>query len=118
MTKKLLWAAIFAPLFFVHSLRAQVNFQNSNLPIVVINTMGQVIPDEPKIMANMGVIYNGPGQRNFLNNPFNAYAGSIGIELRGSTSQDLSDKKPYAVETRNADASNLNVALSGHALRK
>ena len=113
MTKKLLWAAIFAPLFFVHSLRAQVNFQSSNLPIVVINTMGQVIPDEPKIMANMGVIYNGPGQRNFLNNPFNAYAGSIGIELRGSTSQDLSDKKPYAVETRNADASNLNVALLG-----
>lgn len=113
MTKKLLWAAIFAPLFFVHSLRAQVNFQSSNLPIVVINTMGQVIPDEPKIMANMGVIYNGPGQRNFLNNPFNAYAGAIGIELRGSSSQDISDKKPYAVETRNADASNLNVALLG-----
>ncbi len=113
MTKKLLWAAIFAPLFFVHSLPAQVNFQSSNLPIVVINTMGQVIPDEPKIMANMGVIYNGPGQRNFLNNPFNAYAGSIGIELRGSSSQDISDKKPYAVETRNADASNLNVALLG-----
>jgi hypothetical protein len=113
MTKKLLFAALPAFLLSVSVLRAQVNFQSSNLPIVVINTMGQPIPDEPKIMANMGIIYNGPGQRNFVNNPFNAYAGAIGIELRGSTSQDLSDKKPYAVETRNADGSNLNVALLG-----
>lgn len=113
MTKKLLLSALLAPLLSVYVLRAQVNFQSSNLPIVVINTMGQTIPDEPKITANMGIIYNGPGQRNFVNNPFNAYAGAIGIERRGSTSQSLSDKKPYAVETRNADGSNLNVALLG-----
>ncbi len=93
--------------------QAQVNLQSSNLPIVIINTFGQEIPDEPKIMANMGIISNGPGQRNFLNNAFNAYFGSIGIERRGSTSQFLSDKKPYAVETRNADGTNLNVALLG-----
>ncbi len=94
-------------------MQAQVNLQNSNLPIVVINTFGQVIPDEPKIMANMGIIDNGPGQRNFINQAFNSYFGSIGIELRGSSSQDLSDKKPYGVETRNADGSNLNTALLG-----
>ena len=94
-------------------MQAQVNLQNSNLPIIVINTFGQVIPDEPKIMANMGIIDNGPGQRNFLNQPYNSYFGSIGIELRGSSSQDLSDKKPYGVETRNADGSNLNTALLG-----
>lgn len=93
--------------------QAQVNLQNSNLPIVVINTFGQPIPDEPKIMANMGIIDNGPGQRNYLNQAFNSYFGSIGIELRGSTSQSLSDKKPYGVETRNADGSNLNTALLG-----
>ena len=92
---------------------AQVNFQSSNLPIVVINTFGQSIPDEPKIMANMGIIDNGTGQRNYLNQSYNSYFGSIGIELRGSSSQDLSDKKPYAVETRNADGSNLNTALLG-----
>ncbi len=52
MTKKLLFAALPAFLLSVSVLRAQVNFQSSNLPIVVINTMGQPIPDEPKIMAN------------------------------------------------------------------
>lgn len=104
---------LFAALLFIAGAQAQVSFQSSDLPIVVINTFGVEIPDEPKIMANMGVIYNGPGQRNFLNNSFNAYSGAIGIELRGSTSQGLSDKKPYAVETRNADGSNLNVTLLG-----
>lgn len=105
--------ALFAALLLLAGARAQVNLQSSNLPIVIINTFGQEIPDEPKIMANMGIIYNGPGQRNFITNPFNAYAGFIGIERRGSTSQFLSEKKPYAVETRNADSSNLNVALLG-----
>lgn len=104
---------LFAALLLLAGAQAQVSFQSSDLPIVVINTFGVEIPDEPKIMANMGIIYNGPGQRNFLNNSFNAYSGAIGIELRGSTSLALSDKKPYAVETRNADGSNLNVALLG-----
>jgi hypothetical protein len=40
---------------------AQVGFTSSNLPIVIINTNGQYIPDEPKITAQMQVIYNGPG---------------------------------------------------------
>ena len=36
----------------------------SNLPIIVINTFGNPIPDEPKITAHMGVIDNGPGALN------------------------------------------------------
>ncbi|MBC6949666.1 hypothetical protein DWB58_17200, partial [candidate division KSB1 bacterium] len=44
----------------------KVNFTSSNLPIVVIDTHGQAIPDEPKIAADMGIIYNGPGVRNNL----------------------------------------------------
>ncbi|HEX7358119.1 MAG TPA: hypothetical protein VF270_10460, partial [Ignavibacteriaceae bacterium] len=43
-----------------------VEFTSSNLPIVVINTNGQIIPDEIKITADMGIIYNGEGVRNFL----------------------------------------------------
>lgn len=39
---------------------SQVTFTSSNHPIVVINTHGQTIPDEPKITADMGVIDNGP----------------------------------------------------------
>ena len=58
----------------------------SDLPIVVINTGGQGIPDDPKIMADMGIIWNGPGVRNHITDPFNHYAGKIGIERRGTSS--------------------------------
>lgn len=94
--------------------KSQVSFQSSNLPIVQITTNnGEFIPDEPKISAQMTIIDNGPGQINHLSDPPNHYNGYIGIEMRGSTSQLLSDKKPYAVETRNADGEDLAVALLG-----
>ena len=54
---------------------AQNNLTSSNLPIVVINTGGVAIPDEPKIMATMGIINNGPGLVNQLTDPFNEYFG-------------------------------------------
>ena len=47
----------------------------------------------------MGVIYNGEGVRNYLTDPYNNYNGKIGIEIRGSSSQQF-PKKQYAVETR------------------
>ena len=47
-----------------------VLFTSSNLPIVVINTNGQMIPDDYKITADMGIIYNGEGVRNYLTDPF------------------------------------------------
>lgn len=87
-------------------------FSSSNLPIIVIDTHGQRIPDEPKISAEMGIIYNGPGLRNNLSDPFNNYAGKIGIEVRGSTSQSF-PKQQYAVETRDAQGENLDVSLLG-----
>ncbi len=89
-----------------------VNFESSNLPIVVINTHGQTIPDEYRIIADMGIIYNGPGQRNHVNDPFNNYDGKISIELRGSSSQ-MFPKKQYALETEDAQGENLNVSLLG-----
>jgi hypothetical protein len=46
-----------------------------------------VIPNEPKIEADMGIIYYGPGVRNYLTGPFNHYNGQIGIEIRGSGTQ-------------------------------
>lgn len=69
-------------------------FTSSKLPIVVINTNGQGIPDEPKIVADMGIIYNGVGIRNYLTDPFNEYDGAIGIERRGNYSASL-PQKPY-----------------------
>ncbi|MCK3685427.1 CotH kinase family protein [Maribellus sp. YY47] len=53
-----------------------------------------------------------PGGENRFDDAANEYDGIIGIELRGSSSQSY-PQKPYAVETRNADGSNLNVSLLG-----
>ncbi len=91
---------------------SQVNFTSSNLPIIVINTNGQEIVDEPKIMADMGIIYNGEGKLNNLLDEFNHYNGKIGIEIRGSSSQQF-PKKSYAVETRIDEEEDLDVSLLG-----
>ncbi|KAA3657487.1 MAG: T9SS C-terminal target domain-containing protein, partial [Calditrichaeota bacterium] len=92
--------------------RIPFEFTDSNLPIVIINTNGKTIPDEPKITAQMGIIYNGKGKRNGIDDPFNIYDGAIGIEVRGSSSQ-IFPKKQYAIETRDSQGENLNVSLLG-----
>ncbi len=89
-----------------------VNFTSSNLPIVIINTHGQTIPDETRIIADMGIIFNGDGQRNNITDPANNYSGKISIELRGSSSQ-MFPKKQYALETQDDLGNNLNVSLLG-----
>ncbi len=99
-------------LFIQEVLSEPVDFESSNLPIVVINTHGKTIPDAYRIMADMGIIFNGSGQRNHVNDPFNDYNGKISIELRGSSSQ-MFPKKQYALETEYADGQNRNVALLG-----
>lgn len=92
---------------------AQVNFTDSNLPIVVINTpVGQDIVDEFRIVCDMGIINNGVGNRNYLIDPFNDYNGKISIEIRGSTSQQY-PKKSYGFETQDANGLNNNVPLLG-----
>ncbi|MBE0677309.1 MAG: CotH kinase family protein [Bacteroidales bacterium] len=91
---------------------------DSNLPIVIITTDGgATIPDEPKVKATMKLIDRGPGQRNYVSDQYNAaylnYNGRIGIELRGSSSQE-SPKKNYGFTTRMADdVTNNNVSLLG-----
>lgn len=92
--------------------KALVDFTSSNLPIIVINTDGQEIVDEPKITATMGIIHNGVGQINNVSDPFNNYDGYIGIEFRGQSSQSY-PKKSYGVETRDSDGENLNVSILG-----
>jgi hypothetical protein len=88
------------------------SFTSSNLPLVVINTNGQTIVDDPKIIANMGIIWNGPGNRNSLSDPMNNYNGRIAIEVRGSSSQGF-PKKGYGFETRATDLSDIDVSLLG-----
>ena len=89
-----------------------LDFTSSNLPIVVIDTQGNTIPDEPKITVRMGIIDNGPGNRNNLTDPFNDYDSLIGIEIRGSSSQTW-PKKQYGFETRDDSNEDLDVSLLG-----
>lgn len=84
----------------------------SNLPIIVINTFGISIPDEPKITAHMGVIDNGEGNLNNIGDPFNDFDGFIGIEIRGKSTQSF-PKKSYAFETRDSTGEDMSVSLLG-----
>jgi len=94
------------PTWFV----APVTFSNSTLPIVVLNTNNVEIPDEPKIHATMGIIYNGEGNVNSISDPFNEFYGEIGIETRGSSSSGF-PMKSYGLETRAPDSTNYNVSI-------
>ena len=105
-------------LLLIPLLSVAQTFTDSNLPIVVIETDGHVnIPDEPKVLGTMKIIWHQDGSRNYLtdiNNPeFLNYDGRIGIEIRGSSSQML-QKKPYGLETLQADnVTNNNVSILG-----
>jgi subtilisin-like proprotein convertase family protein len=86
-------------------------FHSSNLPIVSINTHGQVIPDEPKIAVDFKIIDNGEGQRNFLTD-LPEFTGTIGIEVRGSSSQSF-PKKSYGFETWDMFGQSIDTSLLG-----
>jgi len=85
---------------------------SSNLPIITINTNGQEIPDDPKITADMGIIFNGEGVRNNMTDPLNHYNGKIGIEIRGQSSQ-MFPMKSYSIELRTATGSSQDKSLFG-----
>lgn len=97
--------------------QATIEFESSNLPIVIINTENnQEIPNEPKINGRMTIIDNGPGVRNFLSEQGNAasldFDGPIKIEVRGSSSS-LLPKKQYALTTYDVLNEKDNVSLLG-----
>jgi hypothetical protein len=124
MNKKAIFLPLFFVLFWQVSFAQQTILNDSNLPIMVISTDIDPatnapidIPDEPKVLATMQLIFRPDGTRNYLtditNDSFLNYTGRIGIELRGSSSQAL-DKKPYGFTTLlEDDDSNNNVSLVG-----
>ena len=89
-----------------------VDYSNFNLPLMIINTNGQTIPDEPRIVADMGLINNGEGKTNSELDDWNEYSGKISIEQRGESSIGFS-KKSYSIELQNDDGSNNNVSILG-----
>lgn len=103
------------------------DFTDSNLPIVIINTdtdpftgLPTEIIDDPKILANMKIIYHSDGSRNYMTDlntdSLLNYNGRIGIEIRGSSSQAL-PKKSYSLTTLTAGSTTTsttqNVSLLG-----
>jgi len=72
----------------------------------------QAIPNEPKIEAQLGIIYNGEGKRNSVSDELNEYNGKIAIELRGNGSIH-NNKISYAFETQDEDGENNNVSILG-----
>ena len=104
---------IFCFVFIPWNLFSQgVTFSSSNLPIIIIDTHGGEIVDEPKIMATMKIINNGEGERNHVTDPANEYDGYIGIEYHGESSLSW-PKKSYGIETRDSSGENNNVSLFG-----
>lgn len=85
--------------------------ESSDLPIFIINTIdGEEIPNEPKIKAHLGIIYNGESERNNIDDPFNEYDGAIAIEIRGNGSV-FREKVSYSFETQDEEGGNNNVSI-------
>ena len=94
-----------------------VDFQSSNLPIVVLETVNNLsIPSEPKIAANMIIVDKGVDSRNDIsdvNNPdYLDFKGAIKIEVRGSSSSIL-PKKQYALTTYDSLGQKEDVSILG-----
>jgi CotH kinase protein/Lamin Tail Domain/Secretion system C-terminal sorting domain len=81
----------------------------STLPIFTINTNGQLIDDNVRIIADMGIIDNG-AQPNCRFDIPNLYNGKISVEYRGSTSQYF-PKKPMGLSTVNSLGADSNISL-------
>ena len=83
---------------------------STNLPLVIIQTNGDDIVDEPKINTDFKIINNGPGLLNHPTDPANEYNGIAGVEIRGAYSSTL-PQKPFGVETRDLLGENNNVSI-------
>lgn len=85
----------------------KVSFEESNLPLVFINTNSQVIQHKSKILARMKIIDNGDGH-NYRDTTTHSqqtvdYDGYITLKYRGNSSFYSSKKKPFAVRPLKAD---------------
>lgn len=99
-------------LFQKTGISQSVSLISSKLPIFIIDTHGASIPDEPKITADMKVIYHGDGILNTITDTAFHYKGKIGIEQRGSSSASY-PKKQWSVETRDIAGNDSDCTLLG-----
>ncbi|MES2587387.1 MAG: CotH kinase family protein [Bacteroidota bacterium] len=88
------------------------SIHESDLPIFMLETNSQEIPNEPKLAASVKVIYNGEGLRNFVNQTDFHFNGNCGVEIRGASSSNF-PKKSYDLEIRDNLGVDLDTALLG-----
>ncbi len=98
-------------LTFAADVPGPITIANTDLPLVLLNTFGQPIVNEPKIPAHMSIIHD-PLNGNSPTDTPNIYDGWIGIERRGNYSNSF-PQRPYNLETRDGSGQNLNVPLFG-----
>jgi hypothetical protein len=84
----------------------------SNLPLIMIDTHGNQILDEPKISAKMRIIYDKSGRKNVVPRNRIDFEGKIGIEIRGQSSLRF-PKKQYRFEIWGKKGNDLAVSLLG-----
>lgn len=75
----------------------------SQVPYIIIDTNESQIPDEPKIKATMKILIDND----------QIFESNIGIEIRGSSSRRLFEKKSYGFETWDSDGDDLDVTING-----
>ena len=92
------------------------DFTESHLPILIIQYENDIdeIPDEPGVYATMGIIDNGEGEINHVEDVYNVYSGNIGIETRGNSTQ-MFEKKTYTIELWDEDLEDQQQSLLGMA---
>jgi hypothetical protein len=78
---------------------AQITLTESNLPIIVIESLNTINADS-KVAATMKIYFKEDGSINKLSDVPEDYDGNIGIKQRGQTSLFIFDKKGYSLETR------------------
>lgn len=88
------------------------NFTGTALPVVVLDTHGQRIPDEPKIDAELRLYARGAAGLEELRTAAPDASSRIGIEVRGWTSQEF-PKKQYALELRTEQGDDRAISLLG-----
>ncbi len=86
-------------------------FDSTNLPLITINTNGQLITDPVRISASMKIINNGSGIYNHASD-IPQLATPISIEKRGSSSIGF-PQCSYGFETEDSAGNNFNVSLLG-----
>jgi hypothetical protein len=82
-------------------------------PVVKVNTDEFGIPYKHKrVNASMGIIDNGEGNYNKLDDSCNIYYGDVSIEVKGQSSAEYT-KRTYRFETIDSAGSDSNVVILG-----